>query len=81
MDLIARVLLRGSIGGSREPLALVFADFHAASTNIIFLDACRNNPLARNLARAMGTRSAEIGWGLAPVESGVGTHQLFDSAR
>jgi hypothetical protein len=30
-------------------------------TNIIFLDACRNNPLARNLARAMGTRSAAIG--------------------
>ena len=40
-----------------------------ASTNIIFLDACRNNPLARNLARAMGTRSADIGHGLAAVES------------
>src|SRR5215813_5620739 len=26
------------------------------NTNVIFLDACRNNPLARNLARAMGTR-------------------------
>ena len=26
-------------------------------TNILFLDACRDNPLARNLARAMGTRS------------------------
>jgi uncharacterized caspase-like protein len=25
-----------------------------APTNIIFLDACRNNPLARNLARALG---------------------------
>ncbi len=42
-------------------------------TNIIFLDACRNNPLARNLARAMGTRSAAVGRGLAPVESGIGT--------
>ena len=42
-------------------------------TNILFLDACRDNPLARNLARAMGTRSAEIGRGLAQVESGVGT--------
>ena len=29
-----------------------------AKTNILFLDACRNNPLSRNLARAMGTRSA-----------------------
>jgi uncharacterized caspase-like protein len=44
-----------------------------AGTNIIFLDACRDNPLARNLARAMGTRSIEIGHGLAPIEAGVGT--------
>src|SRR5205823_4760443 len=29
-----------------------------SQTNILFLDACRDNPLARNLARAMGTRSA-----------------------
>src|SRR5262245_62700437 len=43
----------------------------AASTNIIFLDACRNNPLGRNLARAMGTRSAANGRGLAPVDSRV----------
>lgn len=26
-------------------------------TSLVILDACRNNPLARNLARAMGTRS------------------------
>ena len=50
-----------------------------ASTNIIFLDACRNNPLARNLARAMGTRSTEIGRGLAAVESGVGTLISFST--
>jgi len=49
------------------------------STNIIFLDACRNNPLARNLARAMGTRSADIGHGLAAVESGVGTLISFST--
>ena len=49
------------------------------STNILFLDACRNNPLARNLARAMGTRSAEIGRGLAPVVSGVGTLISFST--
>lgn len=46
---------------------------NAASTNILFIDACRNNPLSRNLARAMGTRAASIGRGLAPAESGVGT--------
>jgi hypothetical protein len=43
------------------------------NTNILFLDACRDNPLTRNLARAMGTRSVEIGRGLAAVQSGVGT--------
>lgn len=42
-------------------------------TNIVFLDACRDNPLARNLARSMGTRSASIGKGLAQIETGVGT--------
>jgi hypothetical protein len=48
-------------------------------TNIIFLDACRDNPLARNLAKTMGTRSAEIGRGLARVESGVGTLIAFST--
>ena len=43
------------------------------STNIIIMDACRDNPLARNLARALGTRSTQIGRGFAPVESGEGT--------
>lgn len=42
-------------------------------TNVVFLDACRDNPLARNLARSMGTRSISIGKGLAQVETGVGT--------
>jgi uncharacterized caspase-like protein len=42
-------------------------------TNLVFLDACRDNPLARNLARNMGTRSSAIGRGLARVEAGVGT--------
>ena len=49
------------------------------TTNILFLDACRNNPFARNLARAMGTRSVEIARGLAPVESGVGTLISFST--
>jgi formylglycine-generating enzyme required for sulfatase activity len=50
-----------------------------APTNILFLDACRNNPLARNLARALGTRSTEVGRGLAPVESGSGTLISFST--
>ena len=50
-----------------------------AKTNILFLDACRDNPLSRNLARSMGTRSTTIGKGLAPVESGVGTLISFST--
>jgi hypothetical protein len=42
-------------------------------TNVVFLDACRNNPLAANLARSMGTRSVNVGKGLAEVQTGVGT--------
>ena len=46
-------------------------------TSVVFLDACRDNPLARNLSRSMGTRSANIGRGLAQVDSGVGTMIAF----
>jgi hypothetical protein len=42
-------------------------------TSIIILDACRDNPLARNLARSMGTRSTSIGRGLAAESAGLGT--------
>ena len=49
------------------------------NTNILIMDACRNNPLARNLARALGTRSTQIGRGLAPVESGEGTLISFST--
>jgi tetratricopeptide (TPR) repeat protein len=50
-----------------------------AATNILFIDACRNNPLTRNLQRAMGSRSAEIGRGLAPLEAGFGTLISFST--
>ena len=47
------------------------------TTNIILLDACRDNPFAANLSRNMGTRSSTVGKGLAPVETGVGTFVGF----
>lgn len=56
------------------PMELVLSAMERNSkTNLIFLDACRNNPLAENLARSMGTRSTAVGRGLAPVDTGVGT--------
>jgi hypothetical protein len=48
-------------------------------TSIVILDACRDNPLARNLARSMGTRSAGIGRGLAEVQGGVGTFIAYST--
>jgi uncharacterized caspase-like protein len=51
----------------------------ADKTNIVFLDACRDNPFAQNLARSMGTRSASIGKGLAQVETGVGTFIAYST--
>jgi uncharacterized caspase-like protein len=52
----------------------------STNTNILFIDACRNNPLGRNLARAMGTRSAPIERGLRGMESGIGTLISFSTA-
>lgn len=48
-------------------------------TNMVFLDACRDNPLATNLARSMGTRSAAVGRGLASLGSGIGTFVSFST--
>jgi uncharacterized caspase-like protein len=42
--------------------------------NLVFLDACRDNPLARSFARSLGTsRSAAVGNGLASIQAAVGT--------
>jgi len=48
-----------------------------SKTSIVFLDACRNNPLARNLARTLGTRGVAENGGLAPVTLAVGTFIAF----
>lgn len=48
-------------------------------TSIVFLDACRNNPFVRSLARSMGTRSVSVGQGLAQVDTGVGTFIAYST--
>jgi uncharacterized caspase-like protein len=50
-----------------------------APTNILFFDACRDGPLPDTLARAMGSRPAEIGRGLAIVQGGAGTLISFST--
>ena len=41
-----------------------------ARFKIVFLDACRNNPLAEHLKAAMGSRAIAVGRGLAREDSG-----------
>jgi uncharacterized caspase-like protein len=47
--------------------------------SIVMIDACRDNPLARNLARSMGVRSDAFPRGLAPVQSGAGMFVAFST--
>lgn len=50
----------------------------APGVKIVFLDACRDNPFARELARSMGpTRSAALKRGLAEIGGGGGTIIAF----
>lgn len=46
-------------------LEFVLKQMDRAGTKIVFLDACRNNPFARGLARSMGTRAMKEDGGLA----------------
>ena len=47
-------------------------------TNIVFLDACRDNPFAKELSRTMGNRSATaLNKGLGRIQSGSGTFIAF----
>jgi uncharacterized caspase-like protein len=49
--------------------------------SLVFIDACRDNPLAQNFARSLpATRSASVGRGLSPVEAGQGALIAFATA-
>jgi uncharacterized caspase-like protein len=41
--------------------------------NLVFLDACRDNPLTRSFARTLGVRSSTVSQGLASIQSAIGT--------
>src|SRR5262245_9499663 len=51
----------------------------STKTNVLFLDACRDNPLGRNLAGSLGTRSVDVRKGLAQIEAGSGTLISFST--
>ena len=48
-----------------------------SETNLIFLDACRNNPFADELARSENRSAQSISKGLGRVQSGSGTFIAF----
>ena len=76
----ARLVSEGDIDFESIPLALVLKQMEReAKTSVVLLDACRDNPLARNLARTMGTRSSQVGQGLTEVKTGVGTLISFST--
>jgi invasion protein IalB len=46
--------------------------------NLVFIDACRDNPLARNYARILGpARSISVARGLATIRGSIGTMIAF----
>jgi uncharacterized caspase-like protein len=70
----ARLERPGDLAFDAMDVAQVLAQMEADQrVNLVFLDACRDNPLARTLARSLGTRSASVGQGLASIQSAVGT--------
>jgi hypothetical protein len=49
--------------------------------NLVFLDACRDNPLTRSFARALpSTRAVSVGTGLSALDAGRGTLIAFATA-
>jgi hypothetical protein len=70
----AKVERAGDLSFQTIDVTQVLAQMEAEKrVNLVFLDACRDNPISRSLARSMGTRSASVGSGLASIQSGVGT--------
>jgi tetratricopeptide (TPR) repeat protein len=64
----------GDLSLDAVDVAMVLAQMEAEKrVNLVFLDACRDNPLSRSLARSLGTRSATVGQGLASIQGAVGT--------
>ncbi|SFP87867.1 Uncharacterized protein, contains caspase domain [Mesorhizobium sp. NFR06] len=60
------------------PMDLVLSAMERSTkVNLIFLDACRDNPFTEKLSRSMGTRSGTVSRGLARLGSGVGSLIAF----
>ncbi len=64
----------GDLALDAVDVGVVLAQMEAEKrVNLVLLDACRDNPLSRSLARSLGTRSTSVGQGLATIQSAIGT--------
>jgi tetratricopeptide (TPR) repeat protein len=70
----AKLERAGDLALDAVDISTVLAQMEVAKrVNLVFLDACRDNPLARSLASSLGTRAIAVGTGLASVQSAIGT--------
>ncbi len=72
----AKLERSGDLALDAVDVGVVLAQMEAEKrVNLVLLDACRDNPFSRSLARSMstGSRSANIGVGLASIQSAIGT--------
>jgi hypothetical protein len=66
----ARLTSEGDLKWEAIPLAFVMEEAdRAARLRLILLDACRDNPLAEQMARSVRGRSASVGRGLAIIDT------------
>jgi uncharacterized caspase-like protein len=80
MPVDARLTTPAALDLEMVPLDVVQrAMERSAKFNVLFVDACRDNPLTGTLAGAMGMRVTEMGRGLAPSMSGLGTLISFST--
>lgn len=74
MPVDSRLERPGDLNFETIDVSLVLAQMEAEQrVNLVLLDACRNNPLARSFASKLGARSASVGQGLAGMQSALGT--------
>src|SRR5262245_52287648 len=76
----AKLQKPGDLAFDAVDVQVVLAQMEATQrVNLVFLDACRDNPLARSFASTLGSasRSASVGRGLASIQSAVGTMIAF----
>jgi len=76
----AKLQKAGDLAFDAVDVQVVLAQMEATQrVNLVFLDACRDNPLARSFASTLGSasRSASVGRGLASIQSAVGTMIAF----